>query len=656
MAIASFTLEQLEDGTKHLFYKFLRIGSSADVITVKARGTTLMTFKQADFGESYANLVGSSYELDPLDCNDLSSIKIKGATDHTIEYTPEQNEIWMEYTCDKIGSNHIFTRDKPNGFSPDYEWWLTANTNFGRPIKLYKQGSKIATFNDLKNLLYYINADINNKLFNRRKFSSSFDNYLLDLSTVDTSKLIIPIADLGTNTNLSPSQNVCSYITLKDTLSNMNTLGEMKLNNGSNSCIYGYIQNKNTYYKYFDIPNTVEIYNCNLWFKDFTNLVETPHLPDSVVSMYSTFQGCSNLTTVKNIPENIVSLSYAFYGCSKLSNINCVIPASVKYLTYTFNNTSITDLPIFEDGVVKKVSNRTFNNCTKLTEIDINNFVNNSKVLINPFAGCTGLTKIKDFTIDLTKAGKRIDDLLYIIGNTNVEVGTIYIDGFVSCTKEQATEQAFAENANQDVQAGTIIYLQWNLKAIKHCKAMPYNLLGLNSSLPSSTGYDLWFDLVSDDKYNHTITQKTLPTKNIPLNTFKDYGEFTLDNLDIDLIEVSADYPYKFELVDIENFDYTFSITNLPSGISWSDTNNTGIKSLDIANGKLSSITLHSLKGLSENASITGKFIFNITYKANIDNYPFRGRTVVSLPIAINIIQSEYIEVTVSTDPTEEEE
>ena len=57
--------------------------------------------------------------------------------------------------------------------------------------------------------------------------------------------------------------------------------------------------------------------NC---FKNRSNMVVSPHLPDTIVSMKRCFSGCENLERVDKLPSNVRDLGYCFDGCKRLVN------------------------------------------------------------------------------------------------------------------------------------------------------------------------------------------------------------------------------------------------------------------------------------------------------------------------------------------------
>ena len=148
-----------------------------------------------------------------------------------------------------------------------------------------------------------------------------------------------------------------------------------------------------------DIPDTVRCINYT--FQGCTSLVEAPKIPDGVTNMYGTFFGCTTLKTYVGstdadgdfsnyvIPDKVTDMSRTFYYCTSLTEAP-VIPDKVTNMSSTFSGcTSLTEAPVIPDKVTDMSS--TFFRCTSLKEAPaIGNSVIN---MINTFYGCNSLTK-----------------------------------------------------------------------------------------------------------------------------------------------------------------------------------------------------------------------------------------------------------------------
>ena len=76
------------------------------------------------------------------------------------------------------------------------------------------------------------------------------------------------------------------------------------------------------------IPSSVT--NMSYTFLDCTSLTQAPEIPDGVIDMGGTFQGCTSLTQAPEIPSSVTYLSDIFYGCTNLTG-NLVINAVPPY-------------------------------------------------------------------------------------------------------------------------------------------------------------------------------------------------------------------------------------------------------------------------------------------------------------------------------------
>ena len=61
----------------------------------------------------------------------------------------------------------------------------------------------------------------------------------------------------------------------------------------------------------------------------------TPVIPNSVIKMVSTFEGCSSLVNVSNMPNSVTRMGRAFSGCTSLVTAP-EIPNSVTSMAHAF--------------------------------------------------------------------------------------------------------------------------------------------------------------------------------------------------------------------------------------------------------------------------------------------------------------------------------
>ena len=109
-------------------------------------------------------------------------------------------------------------------------------------------------------------------------------------------------------------------------------------------------------------------------FKDCTNLVAAPILPDGIYGLPETFRGCTNLLYAPTIPEGVEDLDNTFAFCYNLL-VAPHIPASVHILKQTFygcgNLIIVPNIPLaLVDGYEMQTDlTGTFNNCSALKYI-----------------------------------------------------------------------------------------------------------------------------------------------------------------------------------------------------------------------------------------------------------------------------------------------
>ena len=135
-------------------------------------------------------------------------------------------------------------------------------------------------------------------------------------------------------------------------------------------------------------------------FIERTDLIKAPEIPDGVIDMSGTFQGCTSLEQAPGIPSSVTNMSDTFGGCTSLTQAPG-IPSSVTYMSYTFLDcTSLTQAPEIPDGVIDMSG--TFQGCTSLEQAPgIPSSVTNMSYT---FLDCTSLTQapeIPDGVIDM---------------------------------------------------------------------------------------------------------------------------------------------------------------------------------------------------------------------------------------------------------------
>ena len=161
-----------------------------------------------------------------------------------------------------------------------------------------------------------------------------------------------------------------------------------------------------------EIPDTVT--SLGLTFYQARNLINPPtKIPDSVIDFNYTFSLCENLTSVpimgkrissmmssfrqtaitefnEKIPDGVINMSGTFQGCTALTSFTSDIPNSVIDMQICFSN--CTSLTSFTSSISSSMLNMngTFQGCTALTSFtsDIPNSVTNMQ---QTFANCSSL-------------------------------------------------------------------------------------------------------------------------------------------------------------------------------------------------------------------------------------------------------------------------
>lgn len=161
-------------------------------------------------------------------------------------------------------------------------------------------------------------------------------------------------------------------------------------------------------------------------FRELTNLVNVPKLPNSITSIEAfAFEGCSNLTSIE-IPTSITSIGrYAFNNCTSLTRV--IIPASVT-----------------------TVGEHVFSDCASLVNIDVESenanyssvdgvFFNKNKTILlkYPMSKPESIYTIPDSTTVIEYAAFRgCANLKNVILHDNIT--NIYQSAFSDCTNLQS--------------------------------------------------------------------------------------------------------------------------------------------------------------------------------------------------------------------------
>jgi len=146
------------------------------------------------------------------------------------------------------------------------------------------------------------------------------------------------------------------------------------------------------------------ITSLNGTFYKCSNITIAPAIPQTVIDLHETFDGCSSLTNIDNIviPSGVTSMQYTFGSCIKLTDLSdFVIPISVTNMEGTFRQCNkLTVAPAIPANV--KYINNLFLNCYSLKSYagstdpdgDFSDFVIHNQVssLSYTFQGCKSIT------------------------------------------------------------------------------------------------------------------------------------------------------------------------------------------------------------------------------------------------------------------------
>lgn len=127
-------------------------------------------------------------------------------------------------------------------------------------------------------------------------------------------------------------------------------------------------------------------------YRQMRNLKEMPVIPDTVIVMSQTFDGCTALYKTTPIPNSVKVLLQTFYDCKSLKTPP-TIPASVETIKLSFATSGITSLPNIEHCTQLKSMYAAFYSCYGLQDIS-SWVIPNSVVDMNTtFWDCKNITK-----------------------------------------------------------------------------------------------------------------------------------------------------------------------------------------------------------------------------------------------------------------------
>lgn len=149
--------------------------------------------------------------------------------------------------------------------------------------------------------------------------------------------------------------------------------------------------------------NKIRISSLDGTFAGCYSIINSPMLPETILSMKSSFNGCSSLEEAPLIPSGVTNLESTFKGCSSLKTYkgsededgdfsNYILPNSLTNMYYTFRDCRIlVKAPVIPSNVTN-MSN-TFCGCNELVEAPI--IPEKVTLLENTFTGCYKLCTYK---------------------------------------------------------------------------------------------------------------------------------------------------------------------------------------------------------------------------------------------------------------------
>lgn len=156
-----------------------------------------------------------------------------------------------------------------------------------------------------------------------------------------------------------------------------------------------------------DITKVVFANDCtmtelpNMFFRCH-NLVSVENIPQTVISMHSTFSG-TGLTSVPALPSNLVHLSYTFSGCEGITEVNwAALPKTITSFSGAFKSTSVTTAEIvINDSQLAETIHYSycFSDCPLLQKLTVNADGLNDYAHLWLQGICSGCTSLEQFEL-----------------------------------------------------------------------------------------------------------------------------------------------------------------------------------------------------------------------------------------------------------------
>ena len=227
---------------------------------------------------------------------------------------------------------------------------------------------------------------------------------------------------------------------------------------------------KTEYGEILQCVNNLDVVGLDRTFKDCTELVTAPKIPEGILSLEETFSGCTSLITAPTIPNGVTSLYMTFNGCTSLTTAP-KIPSSVTGLGWTFFGcTSLVKGPDLSEAINVTAIEGAFNGCTSMTiapdisnmtklgeihqlfsglpiktyigskdaEGDFSNYIIPNAVyeMAGAFDGCTYITNAPTIPSSAQSISAMFNNCTSLTGIVTVNADPQAYDGFLSGTEK----------------------------------------------------------------------------------------------------------------------------------------------------------------------------------------------------------------------------
>ena len=593
-------------------YYFDAISSEADEIVVKSYGTPIMTFRKADFGGDYSELVGQKFPLGPFECADFDKITTVGDETHPCEDYPESmKDKWYEYARNLLNQEFINNATRLADVDPE------------KPV-IYRY-TFLDTDGEYKDLLienaYQLNQALN-------KITSIF-NFDLDLSQFN----IAPEFEINCN-----EDTVCGYKVNSTVyrLSNLSTYIKnhliksfalpsnlLSINNLFNGC------KKLTDISNLDLSNVTTM-NSAFAFTAVSSNIEFDF--SKVTDAYAAFSNCTQITEVGDVNMPLATAaSCMFLKCSSLTKIGNIYTPNVNYASGK-NVIPFAQGPLEQVGdiTVDTLSPGFITNTKSNGILEVGNLTfNNTASFAADYSGNTLIIKpLIDSKVskigNIYSEGVGGNYVSVVNSFVNADVGAVYLPNY--CGR-------IVKDSNGLINSIGPILINPSCGMIPTAKtavAIPYYYVYINRNKRSiytpgqSEGYNQWFDYYpniteNNKKYIHNITKSE--------QTFEYAITSVSKNISYDMpvstdtgLTVDESYPYEIEITNIQvNGTSTASnMVNCKNVSFFVNENNESFIHIEIDNATDETVAT---------------FVLNVdlTYDATIEGHPFKGATVLKI-------------------------